>query len=94
MTERGNHVLRWVPDPAPVHPIIAELRSRPGEWGVIWEEGGSLDDLHEVYQACLVHRRVKTDQVQRQEGIATYTVRVTARWIPNDEWCCCRGRRA
>lgn len=84
-------VLRWIDDPNQVHPVIAELRSRPGEWGVLWEEGGDLEDLWAVQRICVEHPRVQRDVQYREVGRGRSPVRVAARWTPDEEWRGCRG---
>lgn len=83
MTGSESHVLRWEAPLTGAHPIIEELRSRPGQWAVIWEEGSSgqpIDDDDGAPEACICDCRIEAYGVRgcRDDRI----VRVHARWIP------------
>lgn len=89
MTDEETHVLCWK-EPRDVydydgHPVIAELRARPGEWAVIWEEGVSgrpVDDREGAPYACMHHSHVEASAVDGFQD--ERFVRVHARWIPEE----------
>lgn len=87
-----SDVLRWWPG-EPGHPVIDELKSRPGEWGVIWDraDSGPLGDC-EPFWACDQHRRVEV-HVLRPPGIHRPDQSVSARWIPDEEWADIQARK-
>ena len=90
----SEHVIRWWPG-EPEHPIIDELKAKPGKWGLIWDhvDGTHLRDC-EQFWACDRHRRVEV-HIQRTTGdLGTQLQRtVSARWIPDDEWAMRQGWR-
>jgi len=88
------HVIRWWPG-EPDHPIIDELKSRPGVWALIWESpGGEPLGANHGFWACDRHARV-TVHVQRLpggNGIGP-NQSVSARWIPDEEWVRIQGAK-
>lgn len=75
-----SHVLRWE---GPEHPVIEELRARPGEWAVLYEDDDRPEGWPETKTACLRHVRVETETLYSQERAI---VGARARWIPDAEW--------
>lgn len=79
------HVLRWEAptDPFAVHPILAELQARPGEWAVVWEEGTTgrpWDEEDAATYVCINNPRVEAYAVRGHQD--ERYVRIYARWIP------------
>lgn len=88
-----RYILRWEEGE---HPVIAELRSQPGRWAVINESGVPVpDDYPEANMACVRHPRVEVQTHSIVDVSADLPTRYVkrARWIPDTEWCCCRGGR-
>lgn len=83
MPEADSHVLRWEYGEGD-HPVIAELRSRPGHWAILWEVGSSIkkdDDYIAMSRACLHHPHVQTEFITRYEDvIGEIIVGWRARW--------------
>lgn len=89
-----SNVIRWWPG-EPDHPIIDELRSRPGEWGVLWERVPDVvdrSDIPDSFWACDRHKRVEV-HVQRRPGLHASDQTFSARWIPDDEWARIQGAK-
>ena len=89
----SEHVIRWWPG-EPEHPIIDELKARPGEWGLIWNcaDGTPLGECEEFW-ACDRYPRVEV-HIEREPGLITpIQIRASARWIPDDEWATRQGWR-
>jgi len=79
------HVIRWWAG-EPDHPIINDLKSRPGEWALLWERAGDGElGQCDAFWACDHHKRVEV-HVQRFPGLYGPDQSVSARWIPDDEW--------
>jgi hypothetical protein len=84
-----SHVSRWWPG-EPDHPIIDELKSRPGVWALIWERSdGEPLGVDDGFWACDRHKRVEV-YVRRFSGLGGPDQSVSARWIPDEEWRCGR----
>lgn len=84
---KQSHIVCWEDAP---HPVIDQLRSNPGVWAILYEEGNYPDGWPETKTACLRHQRVEvvtlTDGMDRILG-------ARARWIPDGEWADIQARR-
>lgn len=80
-----SHVPRW----EPLHPVIDELRARPGDWAILYEVGNYPEGWSETKTACLRHRRVEV--VTMTDGL-NQIIGARARWIPDYEWWPSHGR--
>lgn len=83
---KPTRIVRWEEDP---HPVIGELRSNPGVWAILYEEGNYPEGWPETKTACLRHQRVEVETLVSDRRI----IGARARWIPGEEWVRIQGAK-
>jgi hypothetical protein len=100
MSQPESQIIEWLSEAPPdEHPVIAELRSKPGAVALIWEgpRAQAEEEEWDIYGrvggsagwACSEHPRVawRIDSTPDR-------VRATARWLTEAEWTQQESQRA
>lgn len=79
----SEYIQYWVDDQPPTHPIIDELRARPGAWAVLGHPGKG--EVHgpewwAAYNTCKKHPNIQLVGIL-EAGYSDSPIR--ARWLPD-----------